>query len=128
MRLRQRLPLRVRRRWGEFRGAGQDLARAHEALAATTAWVKNDLGLVMKAALVPVACVRAQAPTCVWLVSHPRPTSLRNVLWRRIRVGRWRHAAGRVRGCFPPPGVRPDLTGLSCRSRDAAARGLVFRC
>src|ERR1700730_2038817 len=34
------------------------LARAREALAATSIWVKDDLGLVMKAALVPVASVR----------------------------------------------------------------------
>jgi len=43
-----------------FAVPAQDLACAHEALATTTAWVKNDLGLVMKAALVPVACARAQ--------------------------------------------------------------------
>src|SRR4051812_42192995 len=37
-----------------------DLARAREALAATAAWVKQDLDLVMRVALVPVASIRAQ--------------------------------------------------------------------
>src|SRR4029077_4644804 len=36
-----------------------DLDRAREALAATAAWVKDDLDLVMRVALVPVAAVRS---------------------------------------------------------------------
>src|SRR6058998_3123792 len=43
-----------------FAVAPQDLAAAREALAATAAWVKEDLNLVMRVALVPVASVRAQ--------------------------------------------------------------------
>src|SRR5438132_7390043 len=37
-----------------------DLERARAALAATAAWVKQDLALVMRVALVPVSTVRAQ--------------------------------------------------------------------
>src|SRR5436309_6931015 len=37
-----------------------DLDAAQEALAATAAWVKDDLNLAMRVALVPVAAVRAQ--------------------------------------------------------------------
>src|SRR6476646_6156619 len=37
-----------------------DLARARDALAATAAWVKQDLDLVMRVALVPVREIRAQ--------------------------------------------------------------------
>src|ERR1700730_6989733 len=38
----------------------QDLARARDALAATATWVKEDLDLVMRVALVPLSRVRAQ--------------------------------------------------------------------
>src|SRR5438445_10255477 len=37
-----------------------DLARARDALAATAAWVKQDLDLVMRVAMVPVRDIRAQ--------------------------------------------------------------------
>src|SRR5882672_1520835 len=37
-----------------------DLPRAREALAATAAWVKDDLDLHMRVALVPVSAIRAQ--------------------------------------------------------------------
>src|SRR5258708_32257397 len=37
-----------------------DLARARDALAATASWVSDDLGLMMRVALVPVGAVRAQ--------------------------------------------------------------------
>src|SRR5437879_7749204 len=37
-----------------------DLDRAREALAATAGWVRDDLDLVMRVALVPVSAIRAQ--------------------------------------------------------------------
>src|SRR2546422_1544635 len=43
-----------------FAVAPDDLERAREALAATAAWVKEDLDLVMRVALVPVSAVRTQ--------------------------------------------------------------------
>src|SRR5205085_8806902 len=43
-----------------FAVAPADLASAREALAATTAWVRQDLELSMRVALVPVSAVRAQ--------------------------------------------------------------------
>src|ERR1700754_363219 len=43
-----------------FAVAPDDLDRAREALAATSAWVKDDLDLAMRVALVPGAAVRAQ--------------------------------------------------------------------
>jgi len=111
-----------------FAVPAQDLARAHEALAATTAWVKNDLGLVMKAALVPVACVRAQGTDVRVARFAPSP----NVTYAMFSGGGLEWADGAMRrGEFavvsPPPGVRPDLTGLSCRFEEMpAARGLVL--
>src|SRR3954452_3192894 len=43
-----------------FAVAPHDLERARDALAATATWVREDLDLVMRVALVPVAAVRAQ--------------------------------------------------------------------
>src|SRR5947209_18632233 len=43
-----------------FAGAPGGLAVAREALAATTIWVKEDLDLSMRVALIPVSAVRAQ--------------------------------------------------------------------
>ena len=43
-----------------FAVAPGDLGAAREALAATAAWVREDLDLVMRVALVPVSAMRAQ--------------------------------------------------------------------
>jgi hypothetical protein len=43
-----------------FAVSPDDLGRARDALAATATWVKEDLDLVMRVALVPVTAVRAQ--------------------------------------------------------------------
>src|ERR1700716_3511210 len=43
-----------------FAVSPDDLELAREALAATAAWVKDDLNLMMRVALVPVTKVRAQ--------------------------------------------------------------------
>src|SRR5437899_4025055 len=43
-----------------FAVAPDDLPRARQALAATAAWVKEDLELAMRVALVPVTAIRAQ--------------------------------------------------------------------
>ena len=43
-----------------FAVSPQDAVRAREALAATAAWVKDDLELAMRVALVPIAAIRGQ--------------------------------------------------------------------
>src|SRR5438445_4797274 len=43
-----------------FAVSPQDAIRAREALAATAAWVKDDLDLMMRVALVPISAIRAQ--------------------------------------------------------------------
>jgi hypothetical protein len=104
------------------------LARAREALAATTVWVKDDLGLVMKAALVPVASVRMHGVDVRVARFAPSP----NVTYAMFSGGGLEWADGAIRrGEFAvvpaPPGLRPDLTGLSCRFEEIpAARGLVL--
>src|ERR1041384_6849996 len=45
---------------GGLGGAPADLARARAALAATARWVREDLDLSMRVALVPVKAIRAQ--------------------------------------------------------------------
>ncbi|WGJ13779.1 DUF3095 domain-containing protein [Methylocapsa sp. D3K7] len=106
----------------------RDLKLARDALAATTAWVKNDLDLVMKAALVPVACIRAQGVDVRVARFSPSP----NVTYAMFSGGGLEWADGTMRrGGFAvvpaPPGIRPDLTGLSCRFEEMpAARGVVL--
>src|SRR5712672_4316044 len=44
-----------------FAVGADDLEHARDALAATAIWVRDDLNLVMRVALVPIAAIRAQA-------------------------------------------------------------------
>ena len=54
-----RISLRVRRRRRELRGARRRRGRAREALAATAAWVRDDLDLALRIGMVRVADIRA---------------------------------------------------------------------
>jgi Protein of unknown function (DUF3095) len=104
------------------------LARAHDALAATIVWVKDDLGLVMKAALVPVASMRGHGVDVRVARFAPSP----NVTYAMFSGGGLEWADGTMRrGEFAvvpaATGVRPDLTGLSCRFEEIpAARGMIL--
>jgi Protein of unknown function (DUF3095) len=104
------------------------LARARDALAATIVWVKDDLGLVMRAALVPVASVRGHGVDVRVARFAPSP----NVTYAMFSGGGLEWAEGAMRrGEFAvvpaAPGVRPDLTGLSCRFEEIpAARGMIL--
>lgn len=106
----------------------QDLPRARDALAATAAWVKDDLGLVMRVALVPLSSVRAQGFDVRVARFAPSP----NITYAMFSGGGLEWAEGAMRrGSFAVaparPGVRPDLSGLSCRFEEMpAARGLVL--
>ena len=102
--------------------------RAREALAATAAWVKDDLDLTMRVALVPVAAVRAQGLDVRVARFAPSP----NVTYAMFSGGGlgWAEAAMK-RGEFAvppaPPGSQPDLTGLSCRFEEiGSARGVIL--
>jgi hypothetical protein len=111
-----------------FAVAPDDLERAREALAATAIWVKEDLDLVMRVALVPVAAVRAQGLDVRVARFGPSP-NLSYAMFSGGGLG-WAEAAMK-RGEFAvpmaPPGTQPDLSGLSCRFEEIpAARGLIL--
>jgi hypothetical protein len=111
-----------------FAVAHEDLARAREALAATAIWVKEDLDLAMRVALVPVAAVRAQGFDVRVARFGPSP-NLSYAMFSGGGLG-WAETAMK-RGEFAvpaaPPGTQPDLTGLSCRFEEIpSARGLIL--
>ena len=111
-----------------FAVSPDDLERAREALAATAIWVKDDLDLVMRVALVPVAAVRAQGLDVRVARFGPSPY-LSYAMFAGGGLG-WAEAAMK-RGEFAvpaaPSGTQPDLTGLSCRFEEIpSVRGLIL--
>src|ERR1700691_4512002 len=99
-----------------FAVSPDDLERAREALAATAVWVEESLNLVMRVALVPAAAIRVQGLDVRVARFGPSP----NLSYAIFSGGglNWAEAALK-RGEFAvekaPPGMQPDLTGLSCR-------------
>lgn len=105
-----------------------DLSRAREALAATATWVREDLDLLMRVALVPVKDIRAQGLD----VRVARFGASSNVSYAMFSGGGlgWADAAMK-RGKFAvpaaKPGTQPDLSGLSCRFEEIpATRGVIL--
>ena len=111
-----------------FAVAPSDLERARQALAATAAWVKEDLDLEMRVALVPIAAIRAQGLDVRVARFGPSP----NLSYAMFSGGGLGFAdTAMKRGEFAvtmaPPGTQPDLSGLSCRFEEIpAARGLIL--
>jgi hypothetical protein len=111
-----------------FAVAPEDLAAAREALAATAAWVKADLDLTMRVALVPVAAIRAQGAD-VRVARFGPSANLSYAMFSGGGLG-WAEAAMK-RGEFmvaeAAAGTQPDLSGLSCRFEEIpATRGLIL--
>lgn len=106
-----------------FAVAPADLAATRDALAATAAWVRDELGLSMRIALVPVAAIRANGLEVRVARFAPSP----HVSYAMFAGGGlgWAEAAMK-RGEFSipaaPPGTAPDLSGLSCRFEEMPAR------
>lgn len=113
-----------------FGGDGAVIAlpgdRAEEvraALAAVARWIGDDLGLVMRVALVPVADIRAAGRD----VQVARLQSSPDLTFAMLAGGgaAWAEAEmkqGRYAVAAAPPGTAPDLTGLSCRWNPIEAR------
>ena len=111
-----------------FAVAPDDLERTRQALAATAAWVKQDLDLEMRIALVPIAAIRAQGLDVRVARFGPSP-NLSYAMFSGGGLG-WADVAMK-RGEFAvapaAPGIQPDLSGLSCRFEEIpAARGLIL--
>src|SRR6185312_3915197 len=111
-----------------FAIAPGDLSLAREALAATATWAKEDLGLDMRVALVPLSDIRAQGLDVRVARFGPSP----NLSYAMFSGGGLAFAEGAMkRGEFAvaaaPPGSQPDLSGLSCRFEEIpASRGLIL--
>jgi hypothetical protein len=111
-----------------FAVAPGDLDRAREALASTAIWVRDDLDLMMRVALVPVAAVRAHGLDVRVARFGPSP-NLSYAMFSGGGLG-WAEAAMK-RGEFAvevaASGAQPDLTGLSCRFEEIpSVRGLIL--
>src|SRR6195256_4529178 len=111
-----------------FAVSPDDLERARDALAATATWVKDDLKLVMRVALVPVAAVRAQGFD-VRVARFGPSANLSYAMFSGGGLG-WAEAAmkrGEFAVAVAPSGTQPDLTGLSCRFEEIpSVRGLIL--
>ncbi len=89
---------------------------ARDALAAVQVWVEEDLGLMLRIAIVPVADTRAEGLDVRVARYSASPYVTYAMFWgggtswaeRQMKQGRY----GVERAA---PGTRPDLTGLSCR-------------
>ena len=111
-----------------FAVSPEDVEAARAALAATATWVKDDLDLAMRVALVPVAAVRAQGLD-VRVARFGPSANLSYAMFSGGGLG-WAEAAMK-RGEFAveaaPSGTQPDLTGLSCRFEEIpSVRGLIL--
>ncbi len=111
-----------------FAVAPDDLDAAREALSATASWVREDLDLVMRVALVPVNAIRAQGAD-VRVARFGPSANLSYAMFAGGGLG-WAEAAMK-RGEFAveaaPPGTQPGLSGLSCRFEEIpASRGLIL--
>ena len=111
-----------------FAVAPADLPRARETLAQTATWVREDLDLGMRIALVPLAMIRAQGLDVH--VARFGPSA--NLSYAMFSGGGLGFAeAAMKRGEFAvspaPSGSQPDLSGLSCRFEEIpASRGLIL--
>lgn len=111
-----------------FAVAPADLDRARDALAATARWVRDDLDLVLRVALVPIAAIRAAGADV--RVARFGPSA--NLSYAMFSGGGLAFAdAAMKRGEFAldpaPEGTQPDLSGLSCRFEVMpSARGVIL--
>jgi len=111
-----------------FAVSADDLDRAREALAATASWVRQDLDLVMRVALVPVSAIRKQGLD-VRVARFGPSANLSYAMFSGGGLG-WAEAAmkrGEFAVAVAPEGTQPDLSGLSCRFEEIpATRGLIL--
>jgi hypothetical protein len=106
----------------------EQAARGRAALAAVAAWTRDDLGLDLRVAMLPVEAARGAG----FDVRIARFGPSRDVSYAMFTGGGLAWAEGQMKaGAFAvepaPPGTRPDLTGLSCRFAEIEAeRGVIL--
>ena len=108
--------------------APHDLDATRAALAAVQTWVADELELGLRAALVPIAEIRAAGHD----VRAARFRVSPDVAYANFSGGgaAWADAemkAGRFLVAAAPAGSRPDLSGLSCRWNPIRARNGLIR-
>jgi len=107
---------------GEYRDMAAD------ALARTARWVEEDLGLSLRAAMVPVSEIRASGND-VKVARFGASAAVAYAMFSGHGV-EWAEAAMKQdRFAIAPaaPGARPDLTGLSCRWKPIeSSRGCIL--
>lgn len=93
-----------------------ELAVAREAVAATQTWVREDIDLDLRAAIVPVADIRANGRDLRVARFAPSPAvSYAILMGGGVEWAETQMKAGAYAVAPAPAGARPDLTGLSCR-------------
>lgn len=100
-----------------------DAGTGRAALAATAAWVRDELGLTLRVGLVPVTAIRDAG----WDIRVARYAPSPNVAYAMFMGGGLAWAERELKaGAFAvepaPAGTRPDLSGLSCRWQEFPAR------
>jgi len=124
----RRLPFVFGGDGASFAIAPQDAPLARDALAAVRRWTEADLGMSMRAALVPVSDIRAAGHD----LRVARFAASQGVDYAMFSGGgmAWAEARMKAGGYAVPPapeGTQPDLTGLSCRWSNLRARnGLIL--
>jgi hypothetical protein len=99
-----------------------------EALEGVAAWVRDDLELDMRVALVPIDAVRTQGLDVRVARFAPSPdVSYAMFTGGGVAFAEQQMKAGAFRLDPGPAGTRPDLTGLSCRFDEiTTARGVIL--
>src|SRR5205823_330594 len=111
-----------------FAVSAHEEAPARDALASSAAWARDELQLELRTALVPVAAAKESGLE----VRVARFAPSKNVSYAMFSGGglAWAERTMREGHYLIAPaatGVRPDLTGLSCRWNDIpATRGVIL--
>ncbi len=109
-----------------------DAAVLAEALGRTAAFARDELGLSLRVALVPVVAARAAGHDVRVARFAPSPEAASHLAYAMFAGGGLAWAEAQLKaGAFAlapaPSGARPDLAGLSCRFRAIPARrGVVL--
>ncbi len=111
-----------------FAVSASDAGLAREALATTATWVRQELDLTLRVAMIPISAVRSHGAD----VRVARFAASDNISIAMFSGGgmAWAEAAMKNDQFSVPlslPNVRPDLTGLSCRYEEIpASRGVIM--